>query len=148
NKDDKNLFSLKNKIQKIAGKNSLKVYWYSTGVNSRIISRLSASLKIFGEHNISNALAVYTLAKALNIKEKDIFASLSSYRGAWRRMEYKGRFKVKGLRFKVKVFDDYAHHPTEVKATLAGIARKWPKSRLICVFQPHQAKRLSLLFKD
>ncbi len=149
NKDDKNLFSLKNKIQKIAQKNQLKIYWYGIRVNPRINPRLSASPKILGEHNVSNALAVYTLAKALNIKEKDIFNAISHYRGAWRRMEYRGEFKVKSQKSKVKikVYDDYAHHPTEIKATLAGIAQKWPKTGLICVFQPHQAKRLSLLFK-
>jgi len=150
NQDDKNLFSLKNKIQKIAKKNSLKLFWYGIRVNPRINPRLSASLKIVGEHNLSNALAVYTLAKALKIKDKDIFSAIGSYHGAWRRMEYKGTFKVRSQKSVVncQVYDDYAHHPTEIKATLTGIAQKWPKIPLICVFQPHQVKRLSLLFKD
>ena len=150
NKDDKNLYSLKNKIQKIAKKNSLKLFWYGIRVNPRINPRLSASLKIVGEHNLSNALAVYTLAKALKIKDKDIFSAIDSYRGTWRRMEYKGTFKVRSQKSVVncQVYDDYAHHPTEIKATLAAIAQKWPKTALICVFQPHQAKRLASLFKD
>jgi len=50
--------------------------------------------------------------------------------------------------WKLEIFDDYAHHPTEIKATLSGIAQKWPKTGLICVFQPHQAQRLSALFKE
>jgi UDP-N-acetylmuramate--alanine ligase len=148
NKDDKNLFSLKNKIQKIAKKKKVKIFWYSIGINQHIYQHTSASLKILGEHNISNALAVYTLTKALNIKEKDIFNAISHYRGAWRRMEYRGQLKTHNSKLKAKIYDDYAHHPTEIKATLAGIAKKWPKTGLICVFQPHQAKRLSLLFKD
>ena len=152
NKDDKNLLGLKNKIQKIAKKKNIKIIWYgitNSGRSSMICYKIREILKISGEHNVSNALAVYTLAKALEIKDRDIFNAIGSYRGAWRRMEYRGEFKVKGQKSKVKikVYDDYAHHPTEIKATLAGIAQKWPKTGLICVFQPHQAKRLSLLFK-
>lgn len=152
NKDDKNLSGLKNKIQKISQKKKIKIIWYgitNSGRSSVICYKIREILKISGEHNISNTLAVYSLAKALGIKDRDIFNAIGSFHGAWRRMEYRGEFKVKGQKSKVKikVYDDYAHHPTEIKATLAGIAQKWPKTGLICVFQPHQAKRLSLLFK-
>jgi len=162
NKDDKNLSGLKNKIQKIARKKNIKIIWYgiiNSGRSSIICYKIRKILKIsgepsnihrdalLGEHNVSNALAVYTLAKALNIKKKDIFSAISRYRGAWRRMEYKGQLKTHNSKLKAYIYDDYAHHPTEIKATLAGIAQKWPKTGLICVFQPHQAKRLSLLFK-
>ncbi|MBI3638369.1 hypothetical protein HY227_01335 [Candidatus Wolfebacteria bacterium] len=164
NKDDKNLFSLKNKIQKIAKNKNLRVFWYGIGVYPRIHQRLSALLKISGEHNISNALGVYVLAKKLGIKEKDILSALGSYRGAWRRMELRGELRIKNLEYRDKkrkksplilnskssilIYDDYAHHPTEIKATLSGIAQKWLKIGLICVFQPHQAKRLELLFNE
>ncbi len=163
NKDDKNLSSLKNKIQKIGKKNNLKIYWYSIRdkLEKKIRDRLAIILKISGEHNVSNALAAYTLAKALKIKDKDIFSSLGSYRGAWRRMEYRGDFVISRkykvvsknivlptTNYKLPVYDDYAHHPTEVRATLAGIAQKSPKTALICVFQPHQAKRLAMLFNE
>ncbi len=146
NKDDKNLFSLKNKIQKIAKEHNLKVYWYSR--QSHIFVDLRRVVKISGEHNISNALATYTLANALKIKDKDIFSAIGSYHGAWRRMEYRGNFKIQDTKYKIQVYDDYAHHPTEVRATLAGIAQKSPKTAIICVFQPHQAKRLAMLFND
>ena len=149
NKDDKNLFSLKNKIQKIAKSHHLKLLWYGITLNKRSqikCNKIKKALKIVGEHNVSNALAVYTLAKALNIKEKDILAALSAYRGAWRRFEYRGQLEIGN--WKLEIFDDYAHHPTEIKATLSGIAQKWPKTGLICVFQPHQAQRLSALFKE
>ena len=151
NKDDKNLFSLKNKIQKIAEKNKLQVYWYGIrdGLEkNRIRGKLEKILKIPGEHNLSNSLAAYTLAKVLGIKEKDIFNAVSGYRGAWRRMEYRGQLKAISYKLKADIYDDYAHHPTEIKATLAGIAQKWPKTAIICVFQPHQAQRLSALFKE
>jgi len=107
-------------------------------------------------------LGVYTLAKALNINDKKIFDALSEYRGAWRRMEYRGELRIMNNKlritnensiihnssFIIPVYDDYAHHPTEIKATLAGIRQKWPKSAIICVFQPHQEKRLKSLFKE
>ncbi len=149
NKDDKNLFSLKNKIQKIAEKKNLKVFWYSIFPRKSALSqRMSAILKVPGEHNLSNSLAAYTMAKTLGVKEKNIFNAISGYRGAWRRMEYRGQLKAKSYKLKADVYDDYAHHPTEIKATLAGIAQKWPKTAIICVFQPHQAQRLSALFKE
>ncbi|NCN94918.1 UDP-N-acetylmuramate--L-alanine ligase [Candidatus Wolfebacteria bacterium] len=142
NKDDKNLFSLKNKIQKIAGRKKIKIHWFSVNKN------LEKILQIIGRHNVSNASAVYDLAKMLGVKEKDIKSALKSFTGAWRRMEYRGLLKAKSYKLKAKVYDDYAHHPTEIKATLSGIAQKWPKRPLICVFQPHQTKRLTSLFKE
>ncbi|MBI2514570.1 UDP-N-acetylmuramate--L-alanine ligase [Candidatus Wolfebacteria bacterium] len=148
NQDDKNLLSLKAEIQKIVLKNKLKVFWYGFRVFPRLIPRVSALLKIPGEHNVSNAMGVYTLAKALGIKDKPIFDVLPAYRGSWRRMEYRGQLKIENCKLKIDIYDDYAHHPTEIKATLSGIRQKWPKSGLICVFQPHQAKRLTALFKE
>ncbi|MEK9154970.1 MAG: UDP-N-acetylmuramate--L-alanine ligase [Patescibacteria group bacterium] len=148
NKDDKNLFSLKNKIQKIAKNKNIKLFWYGVkeGSSKSAVSKIRKSLKVPGEHNISNALAAYTMAKTLNVADKSIFDSLSKYNGAWRRMEYRGN--IRNSDFKIPVYDDYAHHPTEIRATLAGIAQKWPKSAVICVFQPHQVKRLEALFND
>ncbi|MEK7553478.1 MAG: UDP-N-acetylmuramate--L-alanine ligase [Patescibacteria group bacterium] len=156
NKDDKNLYSLRDKIKKIAKKNKLKVYWHSIFPRQSALSlRMSASLNVPGEHNISNATAVYFLSKSLGIKENIILKALSEYRGAWRRMEYRGNLKLRikksiihNSKFIIPIYDDYAHHPTEIKATLAGIRSKWPKSAIICVFQPHQEKRLKSLFKE
>lgn len=142
NKNDKNLFSLKNKIEKIAKAKKIKIHWFS------INKKLEKVLKISGRHNVSNATAVYGLAKILGVKEKDIFSALGSFTGAWRRMEYRGCLKPYGLNLKAFIYDDYAHHPTEIKATLSGIAQKWPKMPLICVFQPHLTKRLTSLFKE
>jgi len=67
-------------------------------------------------------------------------------------MELKGKFQMPKTKshvaISVPVYDDYAHHPTEIKATLAAFREKFPRSALFCIFQPHQAKRLNLLFKD
>ena len=106
--------------------------------------KIKRVIPISGEHNISNALSVAALSKILKIPEKKFLAAIGSYKGAWRRMELKGRLK----NTKIPVYDDYAHHPTEIKATLAAFKEKFPRSSLVCVFQPHQAKRLELLFKD
>ena len=147
NKDDKNLFSLNNKINKIADKNNLKVFWYSLN-DKKLVNVLHSLLKVPGKHNISNAMAVYTMAKAFNINNNDIFNALGKYKGAWRRMEYRGKFKIQNSKLKIPVYDDYAHHPSKIKAALSGFREKYPKSNIICVFQPHQIQRLKYLFKE
>ncbi len=84
------------------------------------------------------------LGKLLKIPEKKVLSAIGSYKGAWRRMELKGTLKNS----KIPIYDDYAHHPTEIRATLAAFREKFPHSPLFCIFQPHQAKRLNILFKD
>jgi len=151
NKDDKNLFSLKNKIKKISEKNKLKLNWYtakSIYKKNYKYKRIKNILKIPGEHNISNATAVYVLAKALGVKEKAILRALNQYRGAWRRMERRGKLRIKNEELRIPVYDDYAHHPTEIKATLLAFRQKFSQSKIICVFQPHQNQRLKILFKE
>lgn len=116
----------------------------------RIKNKIKHALKIPGKHNYLNALVAYSIAKELDISERIILSSISKFNGVWRRMEYKGEFKfpIPNFQFPILGFDDYAHHPNEVKATLQGLKEKYPKNKLICVFQPHQAKRLKALFKD
>lgn len=100
-------------------------------------------MKIPGEHNVSNALAVGKLAKILGIPQKIFLRSIASYRGAWRRFEY--RKSINGA----KIYDDYAHHPTEVNATLTAAKSLLKNSqKLWCVFQPHQYRRLNALFRE
>jgi len=140
NRDDKNLYFLRNKIKALAKKNKLELVWYS--LRDPSTKKIKTILKIPGAHNTQNALAAYKLGRVLKISEKNILAALGSYNGSWRRMEYRGKYK------NAPVYDDYAHHPTEIKATLKGFREKYPHSRLICVFQPHQAKRLAGLFKE
>lgn len=146
NRDSKNLFSLKSEVKKIAKRRKLKVIWYS--MNQPAAQKISRRIKIPGRHNVSNALAAYSLAKLFGVPDKKIFKVFSSYNGAWRRMEYRGKLKMRNSKLKVDVFDDYAHHPTEIKATLQAFREKFPNRKIICVFQPHQALRLKLLFKD
>jgi UDP-N-acetylmuramate--alanine ligase len=151
NRDDAPLYSLRAAIAALAKKRALKVIWFTTrgagtgGSGGAAAARkIKKVIPISGEHNVSNALAVLALGKILKIPEKKVLSAIGLYKGAWRRMELKG--KVKGT--KVPVYDDYAHHPTEIKATLAAFREKFPHSPLFCIFQPHQAKRLNILFKD
>lgn len=126
-------------------KNDKRVIWYS--LNDKKISKLvSRAIKIPGKHNISNFSGAFKLARHFGIKQKDILKAVSIYNGSWRRMEYKGKFK--SLKFETLIYDDYAHHPTEIKATLNAFKERFPKKLLVCVFQPHQGKRLEALFKE
>lgn len=96
-------------------------------------------LNLFGDHNRRNALGVLAAARVLGIEKEVVKKALADFRGAGRRMELVG--EIKG----VKVFDDYAHHPTQVKATLAGVRETFPKSRIWAVFQPHMFSRTKVL---
>ena len=145
NRDDKNLYSLRSAIVRIAKTRKLKVRWYSTRSRPNL-ARIKANLHIPGEHNVSNALAALALTRLLRVPEKTTLRAISEYRGAWRRMEYRGISRVSGV--KCRIYDDYAHHPTEIKATLKAFREKFPNQPLVCVFQPHQAKRLSALFGE
>ena len=141
NNDDPGLRAIKSEFP--AG-----TIWYSlqSRVHLKLIARLEKALKILGGFNLSNSLAAALAARSLGIDDNDILRAVSSYRGAWRRMEYKGAIRIAG--HKIKVFDDYAHHPTEIKATLSALREHSPKAQLICVFQPHQLHRLKVLFND
>ncbi len=118
--------------------------------DKKILDEITRVLKVPGQHNVYNASCAYAVAKYLGIPHKIILRGLGKYTGAWRRMEFRGDFgyQVSGIRYQAKVYDDYAHHPTEIKATLAAFREQYPKNRLICVFQPHQEERLKTLFKS
>lgn len=120
------------------------------------------NLKVPGKHNISNAMAVLAVAKQLKIPDKISIKVLNNFSGTWRRMEFRG--KINGA----KIYDDYGHHPTEIKATLEGAwellwsrgssERKFAQGikralsranpRLFCIFQPHQYQRTYKLFNQ
>ncbi len=98
-------------------------------------------LSLAGSHNVSNCLAVIALALELGITTATLVHALATYQGTGRRIE------VKFSDRRYTVLDDYAHHPTEIRATLAAV-RPIAKERLIVVFQPHRYTRTKLLFDD
>ncbi len=91
-------------------------------------------LHVSGMHNVTNALASIAAADVLGISDEKIRSGLLAFNGTDRRFEYKGMFNG------VEVFDDYAHHPTEIRATLTT-AQNYPHRTLWCVFQPHTYTR-------
>ena len=99
------------------------------------------SLSIPGMQNVSNSLAALALADTLKIGDDISLSALKNYHGIDRRFEYKGKIGD------VTVIDDYAHHPTEIKATL-GAAEKYPHKELWVVFQPHTYTRTKAFFDD
>lgn len=100
------------------------------------------SIKLWGEHNISNALAVIAASLALKIPVAEIKKHLASFTGTVRRLQELGHFQG------AIILDDFAHHPTEIKATLAAVKQKYPKQTLRVVFHPHTFTRTKALLED
>ena len=101
----------------------------------------SFELSVPGRHNVLNALAAIAACTIAGCDIEQAATSLASFRAAGR------RFELRGERRGVRVFDDYAHHPTEVKATLEA-ARALDPKRLIAIFQPHLFSRTLHLHQD
>lgn len=93
-------------------------------------------LKIPGRHNIENAKAALAVARLLGIADDQSLKSLADFSGTWRRFEFLGTTKNGAL-----IYDDYAHHPTEIRATLGTVREFFPGKKIILVFQPHLFSR-------
>jgi UDP-N-acetylmuramate--alanine ligase len=112
---------------------------YGFDIFERGLKLCRVSLKVFGRHNVYNALAACAAARQYGISGESIKEGLEGFLGMKRRFEFWGR--VNGA----EVYHDYAHHPQEIAATLAA-ARALPHSRIISVFQPHTYTRTQKLF--
>ena len=99
------------------------------------------SLNLLGKHNILNATAAIAVSLLINIKVSSIRKTLMYFEGVQRRFNLIGKIN------NTKVFDDYAHHPQEIRASM-GIARLLCKGKIIVVFQPHRYSRTKELFND
>ncbi len=106
---------------------------------------LKKILKVPGDHNVSNALLVLKIARILKIPDEVSFEALSEYKGSWRRFDQR---KLEIGNWKLEIIHDYAHHPTEIKATLTAAREKFPDKKIWCIFQPHQYQRTHFLFND
>ncbi|MCI6277349.1 MAG: UDP-N-acetylmuramate--L-alanine ligase [Clostridium sp.] len=96
-------------------------------------------LHVPGSHNVLNALSAVASSIVLGIDEKAVIEGLEGFKGAHK------RFEIKGSKDDITVIDDYAHHPTEIKATLKA-AREYPHNKIVSIFQPHTYSRtISLL---
>lgn len=103
------------------------------------VSRIELSVN--GDHNVSNALAAIAAADLLHVSIDAIKKGLKSFLGTDRRFELKGTLNG------VTIIDDYAHHPTEIRASLAA-ARNYPHREIWCIFQPHTYTRTKALFQE
>ena len=101
----------------------------------------SVQLNVFGRHNAANALAAAAVAWSLGIPGDAVTRGLESFRGAGRRLEFKGNYRG------ADVYDDYAHHPGELHATIAAV-RAMGYHRIVLAFQPHTYSRTAALFDD
>ena len=99
------------------------------------------SLSVTGYHNIYNALATVAASDIYGLEKEKIESGLSAFVGAKRRMEYKGEYMG------AELYEDYGHHPSEVRTTLEG-AKGLAEGRLVCIFQPHTYSRTKALFDD
>ena len=99
------------------------------------------ALNVTGEHNIYNSLAAIAAAHAMGISDENIKAGLTQYGGTDRRFQYKGKVGD------VTIIDDYAHHPTEIEATL-NAAHNYPHNKMWVVFQPHTYSRTKSLLPE
>jgi len=151
NKDDKNITKIINKITKTKQKISTNTFLPIAEnvlvyfLKQKEAGKLRKILKVPGEHNIYNALAALTVARALKIPDKVLFKAISEYKGSWRRFEIK-KAKIGNKRF--TIISDYAHHPTEIKTTLEAAREKFLNRKIWCIFQPHQHQRTFYLFDD
>ena len=105
------------------------------------LSDSSLPLAMPGKHYLANALAALKVAELLGIERGTAVEALGGYRGTRRRLE------TIGVAAGVEVIDDYAHHPTEIKADLKALKDRRP-ARLICIFQPHLYARTKDLFEE
>ena len=108
-------------------------------VDGRLYTHLA--LHVAGEHNLSNALAAASAAYVLGIPGRAVKLGLEGFFGAGRRFECKGQCRG------AKIYDDYAHHPAEIRALLE-MTRSLGYDRVICAFQPHTYSRTKALFAD
>jgi len=117
-------------------------------VNGKIVdwSKFKADrlkMKVPGEHIKKDASVALAVAHILGIDKNKAIKSLEEFSGTWRRFEYKGKSKCG-----VEMYDDYGHHPTEIKATLKSAREKFLQKRIVVVFQPHLFSRTKLLLHD
>jgi UDP-N-acetylmuramate--alanine ligase len=99
------------------------------------------TLQVPGKHNVQNSLGAIAVGLELGVPFEKIKSGIEKFAGVYRRWEMKG--EVNG----VAVYDDYAHHPTECKATLSGVKAGW-RRRVVCVFQPHLYSRTRDFYED
>lgn len=115
-------------------------YTFDVYHNSTLLG--AARISLPGTHNILNALAVVAIAMNIGLEPEQVLALLPGFTGIDRRLMLKDKVG------QITVLDDYAHHPTEIRASLAAIRERYEPKRIFCIFQPHQYSRTRFLLND
>ena len=102
---------------------------------------VAITLQVPGKHNVQNSLGAIAVGLELGVPFEKIKAGIEKFTGVYRRWEKKGELNG------ISVYDDYAHHPTECRATLSGVKAGW-RRRVVCVFQPHLYSRTRDFYED
>jgi len=117
-------------------------FMVTSNLASKTSTAIKVSLQIPGEYNVRNALAVLAGVGVLGLSRRKAAQALGEFTGTGRRFQLRG--EVNGI----SIFDDYAHHPTAIKATLAGARARYPERRIWAVWQPHTYSRTQTLFLE
>lgn len=124
-------YQAKNIIFSEDGKPAFDIYYKDSFIKS-------INLDVTGLHNVENSLASFAACTFLGLSPEEIAIGLENFEGAKRRFEFKGSFNG------ITIIDDYAHHPTEIAATLSA-AKKFKHNKIYCIFQPHTYSRTKAL---
>lgn len=126
-------------VTRVENKESQTHFW----VERNGVSLGNFVLNLLGNHNVLNALGAIIVALECGISLDNIRKALLSFTGSKRRYEYIGKMKSGAF-----LYDDYAHHPTEIVKTLEAFRKQFPKSKIICIFQPHTLSRTKMMFEQ
>ncbi len=127
-------------------------HFRQVGLQSEFVAKmqdgaeLSIKLNLLGKHNALNALAAIIVARKYHLPDSEIQSALAIFPGMGRRFHPHGEIAVQGGT--ALLFDDYGHHPAELRATLQAAKLAWPDRRIVLVFQPHRYSRTRDLFAD
>jgi UDP-N-acetylmuramate--alanine ligase len=116
------------------------LYSFDIYHNGKLLGATKITLP--GKHNVLNALAVTAVAVNAGLPPHQILQLLPGFTGVERRLMLKGQVS------QITILDDYAHHPTEIKASLAAMRQRYQPKRIWCIFQPHQYSRTRFLLDD
>jgi len=126
-------------IDKISIEKEKMFFWIQNG-NTNLGEFM---LNVTGEHNALNALSAIIVCLEIGLSLENIKKGLMKFTGSRRRFEF-----IKDLHTGAALYDDYAHHPTEIKKTLLAFKKTFPKKHILCIFQPHTHSRTKKLFEE
>lgn len=126
-------------IDKISIEPERAFFW----VNAKDAAFGEFSLGVTGKHNALNALAAIVTCLELGLSVENIKKGILAFRGTKRRLEFMGTLSSGAI-----LYDDYAHHPTEIRKTLEAVKASYPNKKIVCIFQPHTYSRTKSLFEQ